>query len=72
MASVKNLQLNLEIGQEILVGPHNDKATITKIEYHKNSGDIELRTTKGTRKALTFRLCENTGSNFINPADKYR
>ena len=72
MASVKNIQLNLEIGQEILVGPNNDKATITKIEYHKNSGDIELKTTKGIRKALTFRLCENKANDFINPADKYR
>ena len=47
MTHMKNIQLNLEVGQQILVGPHNDKARITKIEYHKKSGEVELKTTKG-------------------------
>ena len=61
----------LEVGQQILVGPHNDKARITKIEYHKKSGEVELKTTRGPRKALTFKLCEQTEP-LNNPADKYR
>lgn len=71
MTHMKNLQLNLEVGQQILVGPHNDKATITKIEFHEKSGEVELKTTKGPRKALTFKLCEQKEP-FKNPADKYR
>ncbi len=71
MTHMKNIQLNLEVGQQILVGPHNDKARITKIEYHKKSGEVELKTTRGPRKALTFKLCEQTET-LNNPADKYR
>ena len=67
MTHMKNLQLNLEVGQQILVGPHNDKATITKIEFHEKSGEVELK----PRKALTFKLCEQKEP-FKNPADKYR
>ena len=44
MTHMKNLQLNLEVGQQILVGPHNDKATITKIEFHEKSGEVETQT----------------------------
>lgn len=72
---VKNLNLNLELGQEIIVGPNKEKATITKIEYHEKSGDISINTTKGPRKALTFKLCthaDNTGSAGDCIADKYR
>lgn len=70
--TLKNINLNLELGQEILVGPNNDKARITKIEFHEKSGEITLNTTKGPRKALTFRLCEQEDLEFENPADKYR
>lgn len=69
---VKNLTLNLELGQEILVGPNNDRATITKIEIHEKSGEVCLNTTKGPRKALTFKLCEQENEYYDNPADKYR
>jgi len=72
MANLKNISLNLAVGQEILIGPNNDKAKITKIEYHERSGDIELKTTKGNRKALTFKLCQDRSDTFDNPADKYR
>lgn len=73
MSSLRNINLNLELGQEIMVGPKNDKATITKIEYHERSGEISINTTKGPRKALTFRLCEDAYSGaYGNPADKYR
>jgi len=73
MKPLRNISLNLELGQEILVGPNNDRATITKIEFHEKSGEVTLNTTRGPRKALTFKLCEQkeyaeTG----NPADKYR
>ena len=54
---IKNISLNLEVGQEILVGQNNEKARITKIEFHPKSGEVSINTTKGPRKALTFRLC---------------
>jgi|TARA_B110000971_G_C19698130_1_gene358558 hypothetical protein len=73
MSNLKNLNLNLELGQTILVGQNNQPATITKIEYHEKSGEISINTTKGPRNALTFRLTEDTCSGAApNPADKYR
>ena len=71
MSKLKNIQLNLEVGQEILVGPHNDRARITKIEFHEKSGEIDINTTRGPRKALTFKLCERSEEP-DNPADRYR
>lgn len=68
--SLKALTLNLEVGQEIMIGSNN-KATITKIEFHEKSGEVSLNTTRGPRKALTFKLCEQE-KEFSNPADKYR
>jgi len=71
--TLRHINLNLELGQEILVGPNNDRAKITKIEYHERSGEISINTTRGPRKALTFRLCEDAYSGACeNPADKYR
>jgi len=70
--TLRNINLNLELGQEILVGPNNDRAKITKIEFHEKSGEVCLNTTRGPRKAFTFKLCENQDDNFANPADKYR
>lgn len=70
--TLRNINLNLELGQEILVGPNNDRAKITKIEYHEKSGEVSLNTTKGPRKALTFKLCETAEDDWGNPADKYR
>lgn len=73
MSTLRNLNLNLEIGQTILVGQNNEPATITKIEFHEKSGEVSINTTKGPRKALTFRLCEAANSNtYENVADKYR
>jgi hypothetical protein len=57
---IKNLNVSLEVGQEILVGKNNSKAKITKIEFHPKSGEVSINTTKGPRKALTFRLCPDT------------
>jgi len=70
---VNSLSLNLQVGQEILVGNKKDRAKITKIEFHEKSGEVELKTTLGPRKALTFSLCEQSSSyEKANPADKYR
>jgi hypothetical protein len=69
--SLHNICLNFELGQQILVGPNNDRAKITKIEYHEKTGEVVLNTTRGSRKALTFRLCEQE-EHYENPADKYR
>lgn len=70
--TLRNIQLNLEIGQTILVGKNNEPARITKIEYHEKSGEVSINTTKGPRKVLTFRLCEQEDSTAEKPADRYR
>ena len=69
MKTLRNLAINLKVGQEILVGQNENKARITKIEYHPISGDVMINTTKGPRKALSFKLLEEQ---FACPADKYR
>ena len=69
---LKELSLNLELGQKILVGPNNEPAEITKIEFHEKSGEVAINTTKGPRKALTFRFTEEETEKTSNPADKYR
>jgi hypothetical protein len=56
MSSLTKLTLDLELGQTILVGKNKEPATITKIEYFEKTGVINLGTTKGSRKALTFCL----------------
>jgi len=71
MSTLRNISLNLELGQTILVGPNKEPATITKIEFHEKSGEVTLNTTKGPRKALTFALCEEY-EDYENPADRYR
>jgi hypothetical protein len=72
MSTLRNISLNLELGQTILVGKNREPAEITKIEYHPNSGEISLNTTRGPRKALTFCLTETSDDEFANPADRYR
>ena len=72
MSTLKSINLSLELGQTILVGPKDEPATITKIEFHEKSGEVSLNTTRGPRKALTFRLCEQENLSCANPADKYR
>ena len=59
---IKNISLNLEVGQQILVGQNNEKAKITKIEFHPKTGEVSINTTRGPRKVLTFRLCPETSS----------
>ena len=71
MSTLRNLRLDLSLGQTILVGPNSEPAEITKIEFHEKSGEITLNTTRGPRKALTFRLVEDRNSH-ENPADRYR
>jgi len=56
MSKLDTVTIELSVGDEILLGKSRTPATITKIEYHERSGDIELRTTKGARRALTFSL----------------
>lgn len=70
MSTLRKLSLDLELGQTILVGPNNRPATITKIEYHENSGEITINTTRGARRALTFRLMPEISLD--NAADRYR
>lgn len=70
--ALKSITVNLAIGQEIIVGPNHDRAEITKIEFHEKSGEISINTTRGPRKALTFRLCESVEPSISDKADKYR
>jgi hypothetical protein len=37
--TLRNISLNLELGQIILVGQNNEPATITKIEFHEKTGE---------------------------------
>ena len=69
--TLKKLSLDLELGQEILVGKNNERAKITKIEYHEKTGVVSLNTTRGPRAALTFKLCPDHESS-SSAADKYR
>ena len=56
-----------------LVGQNNDRAKITKIEFHEKSGEVSINTTRGPRNVLTFRLCEeDEKERYENAADKYR
>lgn len=71
MSTLRNISLDLALGQTILVGPKKEPATITKIEYHSRSGEITLNTTRGPRKALTFALVEDQPES-ASVADKYR
>lgn len=71
MSTLKNISLNLELGQTILVGKNKEPAEITKIEFHEKTGEISLNTTKGPRKALTFSLCADSNE-YENPADRFR
>jgi len=68
--NLNSIQINLQLGQEILVGKKQEKARITKIEHFEKSGDIVINTTRGTRKVLTFKLCPVTVMG--HPADQYR
>lgn len=70
MSTLNRITLDLELGQTILVGPNNQPAQITKIEYHQKSGEISLNTTRGPRQALTFRL--PVAEQIADPADKFR
>lgn len=74
MKPLKSIAVQLEVGQEIMVGPNNQRATITKIEFHEKSGEININTTRGPRRALTFKLCEDSDNSGAsnNPADKFR
>jgi hypothetical protein len=70
MSTLRKLNLELELGQTILVGPNSQPAEITKIEYFERTGEISINTTRGPRSALTFRLAPT--DNLENPADRYR
>jgi hypothetical protein len=73
MSTLRNLNVNLELGQTILVGQTREPAQITKIEFHEKSGEININTTKGPRKVLSFALCaDDHHDSSVNPADKYR
>ena len=73
MSTLRNLNVNLELGQTILVGQNREPAQITKIEFHEKSGEININTTRGPRKVLSFALCsDDEFDSSVNPADKYR
>ena len=65
--NVKNIDISLRVGQTIMI--KGKPATINKIEYHERTGEIELKTTQGNRRALTFQLVADTD---VDPAERYR
>lgn len=72
MSTLNRITLDLELGQTILVGPNDRPATITKIEYFPKTGEISLNTTRGPRKALTFKIPQEALAEPEKPADRYR
>ena len=60
--TMKKFSVDLELGQEIIVGKNNERAKITKIEYHEKSGVINLHTTKGPIRGWGTRDGENLSS----------
>jgi|TARA_B100001287_G_C22666624_1_gene523135 hypothetical protein len=69
---MRNLDLSLAIGDEILVGQNKAKARITKIEFFEKSGEVVIGTTRGPRKALTFSIPTTREEEMMCTADKYR
>lgn len=53
------------------MGQNDQPAKITKIEFHEKSGEVNINTTRGPRKALTFKLTPEL-EEYENPADRYR
>ena len=72
MTSLREFNLNIKVGDNILVGKYDEPAQITKIEYFDKSGDLTINTTRGPRKALTFKLLDSNNDFHESPADKYR
>ena len=72
MTQLREFNLNIKVGDNILVGKNDEPATITKIEYFDKSGDVTINTTRGPRKALTFKLIDSNNDDLECAADKYR
>jgi len=60
MSSLSSIDIQLSIGDRVLVGRERKPATITKIEYFERSGEIVINTTAGKRKLLTVSLVGDT------------
>jgi len=56
MSTQRTINVEISIGDTILVGKGRKPAEVTKIEFHARSGEIVLNTTQGPRKMLTFAL----------------
>jgi len=63
--NVKSIDITLRVGQTIII--KGRPATINKIEYHERTGEIELKTSQGSRRALTFQLVDEG-----DPVERYR
>ena len=72
MTSLREFNLNIKVGDNILVGKYDEPAQITNIEYFDKSGELTINTTRGPRKALTFKLLDSNNDFHESPADKYR
>ena len=72
MTQLREFNLNIKVGDNVLVGKNDEPAQITKIEYFNKSGDLTINTTRGPRKALTFKLLDSNNGDVECPADKYR
>ena len=55
--------------EDTVICVDTDKEKINKIEYNQKSGDVMINTTRGPRRAMSFKLLEGE---FACPADKYR
>ena len=62
MTQLREFNLNIKVGDNILVGKNDEPAQITKIEDFNKSGDLPLNPTRGPRKALTFKLLDSNNN----------
>ena len=50
MSTLPKINVELTLGDTILVGKNKQPAEITKIEYHQHSGEVTLNTTKALER----------------------
>ena len=69
--NLKTITIELAVGDTIMVKGRKER--INKIEYFARTGEIDLKTTGGSRRALTFQLVDDhSAESFDNAADRYR
>lgn len=66
MSTLRNLNVNLELGQTILVGQNREPAQITKIEFHEKSGKSKSIPPKVLEKYSALHLHQMTNMTAVS------